>query len=319
MKRYSIIVVSLICLFLFPLTHKLIPLPLFYAMIISYVFFILIIISFLRYVLKYNLKEHFFSEKNDEFKTLPLKFPFILGIGTGIIYNIFTLFIALLLKEHFYNVFGNKSINSFQSLFILLIGAPLFEEIFFRGFLQDNIKLVIFPKQNFYYSIILTSLVFAAVHFYNIATVGLYQTLFVSGFALIVGLIAGYYRYRNNNIINCIKIHAGANLGGILAIPIALAVGFVGKSEMQSLSKRSITYNFDLSNDDEFHRNLTDFFIDNFKTKDLKLHDVHCWFPCTFTCNKNGDIVNIQIDTVGEKNLDSQFLNQDLRNSVLKT
>ncbi len=88
---------------------------------------------------------------------------------------------------------------------------------------------------------------------------------------------------------------------------------------MQSLSKRSITYNFDLSNDDEFHRNLTDFFIDNFKTKDLKLHDVHCWFPCTFTCNKYGDIVNIQIDTVGEKNLDYQFLNQDLRNSVLKT
>ena len=79
------------------------------------------------------------------------------------------------------------------------IFAPIFEEIIFRFGLYKKLK----KKLNFFISILVTSIVFALIHFYNI-----------DGFIILLGisLIWHYSFYKTNNLIYPILLHFFHNL-----------------------------------------------------------------------------------------------------------
>ena len=62
------------------------------------------------------------------------------------------------------------------------IFAPIFEEIIFRFGLYKKLK----KKLNFFISILVTSIVFALIHFYNI-----------DGFIILLGISLKRYNYIN--------------------------------------------------------------------------------------------------------------------------
>lgn len=85
------------------------------------------------------------------------------------------------------------------------IFAPIFEEIMFRFGLYKKLS----KKLNVLISIILTSMFFALVHFYNI-----------DGFIILFGisLIWNYSFYKTNNLIYPILIHLTHNIYALSGI-----------------------------------------------------------------------------------------------------
>ena len=90
--------------------------------------------------------------------------------------------------------------NPFLFVLALVLMAPLFEEFLFRGFLfagWSNSKLGV------YGTIVLTSLIFAAVH--------LQYDLFHIGIVFMVGLVLGIARHQSRSILVPIAMHALGN------------------------------------------------------------------------------------------------------------
>jgi membrane protease YdiL (CAAX protease family) len=82
----------------------------------------------------------------------------------------------------------------------LVVGAPLFEEIFFRGFLFKGLEGSIKPIG----AILVTAAVWSAIHIqYDLYGIG---TLFVTG------LLLGTARSRTNSIVAPLAMHALANV-----------------------------------------------------------------------------------------------------------
>lgn len=96
----------------------------------------------------------------------------------------------------------SENISIYISVFIVGLITPITEEILFRGFMYDGIKLV----SNKYVAIILTAMIFAITHG-NIEQ-GIY--------ALVVGLFFGYILEKYKNILYTIVIHCAMN--GVVAI-----------------------------------------------------------------------------------------------------
>lgn len=138
-----------------------------------------------------------------EFRSLIYMIP--LAIGLSLALNIILGFMLPNIKS---NEVSNslleisESISIFLSIFIVALITPITEEILFRGFMYDGIKLI----SNKYVAIIITSIIFAITHG-NIEQ-GIY--------ALFVGLFFGYILEKYQNILYTIVIHCAMN--GIVAI-----------------------------------------------------------------------------------------------------
>ena len=98
-----------------------------------------------------------------------------------------------------------EELNVYITLFIITIIVPLLEEIIFRGFFYDSIKII----SNDIIAIILTSITFAFAHS------DLQQIIY----AFIAGLFLAYIRYKFNNIIYPIIMHFVMNLTSYIIIP----------------------------------------------------------------------------------------------------
>lgn len=109
------------------------------------------------------------------------------------------------------------------SLAIVSITAPIIEELIFRGFFYDSIKIV----SNDIIAIILTSITFGVFHF------DLQQIIY----AFIVGLLLGYLRFKFNNLLYPVIMHAMMNTTSLLIIP----------EISKNSSERSIIYNLFIS------------------------------------------------------------------------
>jgi len=94
-----------------------------------------------------------------------------------------------------------------------VIAAPLFEELFFRGFVFKGLERAITPTG----AIVVTAAIWAGIHLqydiYGIATI------------FILGLLLGAARYRSNSILPPLAMHALANV--IACSEAALLVGGV--------------------------------------------------------------------------------------------
>ena len=99
--------------------------------------------------------------------------------------------------------------NVFLSLFIISIIVPIIEELIFRGFFYDTVKLL----TNDVVAIIFTSLAFAIAH------VDFRQMLY----ALFAGVFLAYVRYKFKNLIYPIFMHLLMNFVTLIFVPSILS------------------------------------------------------------------------------------------------
>ena len=88
------------------------------------------------------------------------------------------------------------------AFFLMVIAAPILEELIFRGIILDGLLKKYSPID----SILISSFLFGLVH--------LNPWQFVTG--LIIGIFSGWVYYRTKNLLLSIIIHASANLSGFL-------------------------------------------------------------------------------------------------------
>jgi membrane protease YdiL (CAAX protease family) len=109
-------------------------------------------------------------------------------------------------------------LKQWQLILFFWIGAPIQEEIIFRGLLQSVVELrqpLLLRLGNITlpYPVLVSALLFAVVH---IATVrlgaSLSEALFVVGGAFVLGLLAGALRWVSGSLLPAIVVHALFNM-----------------------------------------------------------------------------------------------------------
>lgn len=97
--------------------------------------------------------------------------------------------------------------TSVYQMILLIIGmvilAPICEEIFFRGFVQNA-----YEASSKRYGFVFAALLFGSMHILN----GLSEVIP----ACIIGLVLGYLVYRTGSIVNSMLAHAASNISSIL-------------------------------------------------------------------------------------------------------
>jgi membrane protease YdiL (CAAX protease family) len=88
------------------------------------------------------------------------------------------------------------------AFFLMVIAAPILEELIFRGIILDGLLKQYAPVK----SILISSLLFGLVH--------LNPWQFVTGF--IIGIFSGWVYYKTRSLTYSVIIHATANLSGFL-------------------------------------------------------------------------------------------------------
>ena len=97
-------------------------------------------------------------------------------------------------------VFGSQT--GIFAFLLLVIAAPILEELLFRGIILDGLL----KKYSPFVSILISSILFGVAH--------LNPWQFVNG--LIIGIFSGWVYYRTRSLLPSIIIHASANLSGFL-------------------------------------------------------------------------------------------------------
>jgi membrane protease YdiL (CAAX protease family) len=184
------------------------------------IYFIMIFVLFLL-LKKYNNKAiDFFSEENWFVSMGKAFIPAILAFGSGffvtfLVIKIFNILPEIKFIKNWLKVPNEgfiilldyiKGMNAFKIIiwfFFIIVIVPLFEEIYFRGFLQDFIQKV-FKKYNL--DIIITAFIFSLFHIFSLSNVI---------FAFIVGLFLSHQRKINKSINISIWIHCLINFTGL--------------------------------------------------------------------------------------------------------
>lgn len=91
----------------------------------------------------------------------------------------------------------NGFLSMFTSVLTLVVGAPLSEELFFRGLILDKLR----ERQSTASALIITALIFAVVHFYLIQFAPV----------LAAGIVLGVIFIRTENLLVPIIAHAVSN------------------------------------------------------------------------------------------------------------
>jgi len=315
------LIIGIVCISIIFGGSRLLPISFFYATIVSYIGCLLLIILALKYLLGINLKDHFLKVTNENEGSFLKKFPFLSGLAICFLYSLIFIFIK---KSGFNIILGDKNINPIGKVFLVVICAPVIEEVLFRGYIQDLIKSRFFPhhKKNitFWYPIAITSFIFAILHLCYLHTVSSLQLIFIIILALSIGLLSGFLRSKYGHIKYSIKVHIGANLGGMLVIPIALLIGILDMSEYKEMTKGMETYQFDMNKDAVFTNDLSRFFASEFVlNKTAKKMEINCWIPFLIHCDKNGNIIDVRFDTIQAKRLNYKYSNLGLEKDALKT
>jgi uncharacterized protein len=94
-----------------------------------------------------------------------------------------------------------------------VVAAPVYEEIFFRGFLFEGI---LWSRLGPVGAVVITSLVWAGVH--------LQYDYFELSMLLIFGLVIGVARLRTRSIVTCIAMHFFFNLMASVEAVMTLGV-----------------------------------------------------------------------------------------------
>lgn len=150
----------------------------------------------------------------------PIRFTILISLGVNIALAIMTVIVGGEVEPH--PVVND--LTPWQAVFFVVIGAPISEELLFRGFLLNFLKpfttasFLIF-KRRISSAILISAFVFSLAHLVLIsAGVGVAFTFRILVFTFILGLIAGYYQEKYKNTAYAILVHMSANSLIILAL-----------------------------------------------------------------------------------------------------
>jgi membrane protease YdiL (CAAX protease family) len=115
-----------------------------------------------------------------------------------------------------YRLLAGNTPFSANTLFFEVIVVPITEEGFFRGVILSMLLLglapLYSPRATQILVVILSSVLFAALHLSNLGTYPTGFILFQVFFSLVFGLLFGYSRVKTNSIYPAIGLHAVLNL-----------------------------------------------------------------------------------------------------------
>ncbi|NOX47659.1 MAG: CPBP family intramembrane metalloprotease [Chlorobi bacterium] len=139
------------------------------------------------------------------------------------------IFLFIISELIFLKILGNineehfaSSMPMLQIIFIVVILASISEELLFRGFLQNMLEPlksfgIRFQKIKISLPVIISGLLFGLMHFGLITTGASFGfALKLVLFAMIMGMIAGYYQEKHNNFSFAVIVHMTANITGLL-------------------------------------------------------------------------------------------------------
>ena len=165
--------------------------------------FISLLPFYLRFIKRYNI-----GTKKLNFKVLFYLIP--LAFSVCLIGNILISYIPIttenIVSTEVFKIV--EEYNIYISLLIVSILVPLVEELLFRGFFYDTVKLL----SNDVVAIIFTSIAFAVAHF------NWQQGLY----ALFAGIFLGFVKCRHKKLIYPIVMHLLMNLASIVLVPTIL-------------------------------------------------------------------------------------------------
>jgi membrane protease YdiL (CAAX protease family) len=119
--------------------------------------------------------------------------------------------------EVFMSMFGQTGIFSFISI---VIAAPIFEELIFRGVMLDGLLKRYSPIK----SILISSFLFGLIH--------LNPWQFIGAFA--IGVLAGWVYYKTRKLTNAIIIHMANNGFAFLSVYFSDSTNFANESLTES-------------------------------------------------------------------------------------
>ncbi len=169
---------------------------------ISNIILLLILIPmYIRYINNHSIKFVFYDFKF-------LIYIIILGFSLCFICNIIINYIPRtkenIVSENIYKL--TEELNIYITLFIICIIVPLIEEIIFRGFFYDTVKLI----SNDILAILFTSISFALAHS------DLQQIIY----AFFAGIFISYIKFKFKNILYSIIVHLIMNLTSYIFMPL---------------------------------------------------------------------------------------------------
>lgn len=140
----------------------------------------------------------------------------LLGIGIGVLCSLVLIRIVYLplealwpttfsedrLNENARELVDRAGSSTWVVLLVVVVGAPVMEELFYRGLLQRSLA----SRFNEGLVVVGVALLFATVHFRPIEIPGLF----------VIGLVFGFAALRTGRLGMAIMIHAGFNATGIL-------------------------------------------------------------------------------------------------------
>ena len=173
---------------------------------ISNVFALLILIPiYIRFIFKNNIKiKDFVISKS--FYLIPLAFS--ICIICNVLLDFMPRASENIVSEEVMKL--TEEYNIMLSLIIIAIIDPIVEEIIFRGFFYDTVKIL----SNDIFAIIFTSIVFAIAH----------SDLRQGIYAFIAGIVFSYVKYKYGNIIYNIIMHLLMNLTTLVFVPGILEI-----------------------------------------------------------------------------------------------
>jgi len=144
----------------------------------------------------------------------------ILPIGLTVFVIIIHQLFPLLLEDDVHPV--AESMTIIQQLIYIVVLASLSEELLFRGFLQNMLSPIKSFGINFLnirlsLAVIISGILFGLIHFALIATGASFNFVIqIVVFAIIIGMIAGYFQEKYNNFTFAFVVHMTANLSVLL-------------------------------------------------------------------------------------------------------
>jgi membrane protease YdiL (CAAX protease family) len=140
----------------------------------------------------------------------------VVGLGVGVLCSLVLIRIVYLplealwpatfsearLNENAQDLVDSASGSTWMVVAVVVIGAPVMEELFYRGLLQRSMA----SRYNDWLAVVGVAALFALVHFRPIEIPGLF----------VIGLVFGFAALRTGRLGMGIMIHTGFNATGIL-------------------------------------------------------------------------------------------------------
>lgn len=152
----------------------------------------------------------------------PIALGFLCAVVINVVLSIITKIISGSVQNHPL-MEDTTLLKTFLSVFIL---ASIGEELLFRGFLQNYLRvlgdkgLTLF-KRRISLPVLIGALTFSLAHLILLASGA--GTLFIVRilvFTFVLGLIAGYYQEKHDNNAFAILVHMAGNLMGLISVAI---------------------------------------------------------------------------------------------------